>query len=47
MQGMQETWVQALDWKNPLEEEVATHSSILAWNIPGAEEPNGPQFMRL
>ena len=31
---MQETWVQSLGWKDPLEESMATHSSILAWRIP-------------
>ena len=30
----QETWVQSLGWKDPLEEDMATHSSILAWGIP-------------
>ena len=32
--AMQETWVQSLDWKDPLKKEMATHSSILAWRIP-------------
>ena len=32
--AMQETWVRSLGWKDPLEEEMATHSSILAWRIP-------------
>ena len=32
--AMQETWVQFLDWENPLEKGKATHSSILAWRIP-------------
>ena len=32
--AMQETWVQSLDWEDPLEEGMATHSSILAWRIP-------------
>ena len=36
---MQETWVQSLDREDPLEKEMATHSSILAWNIPWSEEP--------
>ena len=40
MQGMQETRVQSLCWEDPLEEEVATHSSILAWTGPWAEEPS-------
>ena len=31
-------WVQSLGWKDPLEEEMATHSSILAWRIPWTEE---------
>ena len=31
---MQETWVQSLGWEDPLEEGMATHSSILAWRIP-------------
>ena len=40
---MQETWVQSLDWEGPLEEEVATHSSILVRRIPRTEEPGGLQ----
>ena len=39
MQEMQETWVRSLGWEDPLEEEMATHSSILAWRIPWTEEP--------
>ena len=39
MQGMQKMWVQSLGWEDPLEEEIATHSSILAWRIPSTEEP--------
>ena len=39
--AMQETWVQSLDWEDPLEKEMATHSSILAWRIPWREEPCG------
>ena len=39
--AMQETWVQSLDGEDPLEEEIATHSSILAWRIPGTEKPGG------
>ena len=42
---MQETWVQSLEQEDPLEEEMATHSSILAWEIPWTEEPGGLQFM--
>ena len=38
---MQETWVQSLGQKDPLEQEMATHSSILAWEIPWTEEPGG------
>ena len=43
MQEMQETWVQSLGWEDSLEEEMATHSSILAWRIPWTEEPGGLQ----
>ena len=39
MQEMQEMWVQSLDLEDPLEEEMANHSSILAWEIPWTEEP--------
>ena len=39
--AMQETWVRSLGWEDPLEKEMATHSSILAWRIPWAEEPGG------
>ena len=41
--AMQETWVQSLGWEDPLEKEMATHSSILAWRIPWTEEPCGLQ----
>ena len=41
--AMQETWVQSLGWEDTLEEEMATHSSILAWRIPCTEEPGGLQ----
>ena len=44
---MQETWVRSLGWGDPLEEEMVTHSSILAWNIPWTEGPGGPQSMGL
>ena len=37
--AMQETRVQFLGWEDPLENEIATHSSILAWRIPWIEEP--------
>ena len=36
---MRETWVRSLGWEDPLEKEMATHSSILAWRIPWTEEP--------
>ena len=39
VQEMQETWVPFLAWENPLEDGLATHSSILAWRIPWTEEP--------
>ena len=39
--AMQESWVQSLGWEDPLEEGMATHSSILAWRIPWTEEPGG------
>ena len=42
---MQETQVHSLGQEDPLEKETATHSSILAWEIPWTEEPDGPQFM--
>ena len=42
---MQETWVQSLDQDDPLEKGMATHSSILAWEIPWTEEPGGLQSM--
>ena len=45
MQETQETWVRFLSWEDPLEEGMATHSSILAWRIPRTEEPGGLQFM--
>ena len=37
----QETWIRSLGQEDPLEEEMATHSSILAWRIPWTEEPGG------
>ena len=42
---MQETWVRSLGPEDPLEKEMATHSSILAWRIPWMEEPGGLQSM--
>ena len=47
MQETQETWVQYLYWEDPLEEEMATHSSILAWRIPWTEDSGGLQSMGL
>ena len=44
-QETQEMWVRSLGWEDPLEEEMATHSSILAWRIPWMEEPGGLQSM--
>ena len=43
--AMQETWIPSLGQEYPLEEEMATHSSILAWEIPWTEEPGGLPFM--
>ena len=43
--AMWETRVRSLGWEDPLEKEVATHSSILAWKIPWTEEPGQPQSM--
>ena len=43
--AVQETWVRSLGWEDPLENRVATHSSILAWRIPWTEEPGGLQSM--
>ena len=45
--AMHETWVQSLIQKAPLEKEMSTHSSILAWKIPWAEEPGRLQSMGL
>ena len=41
IQETQETWVRSLGWEDPLGEEIATHSTILAWKIPWPEEPGG------
>ena len=43
--AMRETWVRSLCQEDPLEKEMATHASVLAWNIPWAEEPGGLQSM--
>ena len=45
MQETQETWGESLGWEDPLKEEIATHSSILAWRIPWTGEPGGLRFM--
>ena len=46
-QEMLETWVRPLDWEDPLEEGMATHSNILAWRIPWADESGRLQSMEL
>ena len=43
--AVQETWVRSLGWEDPLEKEMATHSSTLAWKIPWTEEPGRLQSM--
>ena len=43
MQETQKTWVGSLGQEDPLEEEMATHSSVLAWKIPWTEKPDGLQ----
>ena len=43
--AMQESWVQSLGWEDPLEEGMATHSSILAWGITKDREPGGLESM--
>ena len=45
MPTMWETWVRSLGQEDPLEKEIATHSSTLAWKIPWTEEPGRPQSM--
>ena len=44
--AMQETWVQSLGWGDPLEREMATYSTILAWRMLWTEESDGLQSMR-
>ena len=44
---MRKTWVRPLGWEDPLEKEMATHSSILAWRITWTEEPGGLQSREL
>ena len=43
--AVQETWFQPLSWEDPLEKEMATHASILTWEMPWTEEPGGLQSM--
>ena len=43
--AIQESQVQSLGQKDPVEEGLATHSSLLAWRVPRTEEPGGPQSM--
>ena len=43
--AVQKTWVQSLGQEDPLEKEMAAHSSVLAWEIPWTEEPGGLQSM--
>ena len=45
--ALQETQVRFLGQEDPLKKEMATHSSILVWEIPWTEEPGGPQSMEL
>ena len=45
LSAVQETWVQSPGWEDPLNKEMATHSSILAWKISWTEEPGGLQSM--
>ena len=45
--GDTEMWIRSLGQEDPLEKEMATHSSILAWRIPGREEPGGLQSIAL
>ena len=44
---IQETWVQSLGWDDPLEKEMAIHSSTIAWKFPWTEEPGRLQSMEL
>ena len=47
MQETQETWVGSLGWEDPLEKETANHCSILSWETPWTEEPDGLQSVEL
>jgi len=44
---MLDTWLQSLGWEDALEEEMATHSSILAWDMSWTEEPGGATVLRV
>ena len=46
LSAMQDTWVQSLGWEDPLEKEMATHSSLLAWEISWTEKPGRLQLMK-
>ena len=45
LSAMQETQIGSLGWEDPMEKEMATHSSVLAWRIPWVEEPGGLRSM--
>ena len=45
LSAMQQTQVRSMGWEDPLEKEMAIHSSILAWEIPWTEEPGGLQYI--
>ena len=47
VQETKKTPIRSLDWEDPLEEDMATHSSIFAWKIPGTEDPGRLQSTRL
>ena len=47
LSAMQKTWIQSLGQEDPLEKGMATHSNILAWRIPGTEEPGGLPSIKL
>ena len=47
LSAMEKTWVRSLGWEEPLEKEMAAHSSSLSWKIPWTEEPGRLQFMEL
>ena len=45
LSAVQDTQVRSLGWEDPIEKDMATHSSVLAWRIPGTEEPGRLQSM--